>query len=62
MHQFMTPQTTGEIGSTNCAPARTLAAAVGGWMSEKHRLLAEEQECFYLTSIFIELDGLEIPS
>jgi hypothetical protein len=28
-------------------------------MSEKHPLLAEEEECFFLTSPFIEPDGLE---
>lgn len=33
-----------------------------GSMSEKHRLLAQEEKCCYLTSAFIELDGLEIPS
>jgi len=34
-------QTTGEIGSARRAPARIRAAADGGWMSEKHPLLAE---------------------
>jgi hypothetical protein len=33
----------------------------GGWMSEKHPLLAEEEECFFLTSPFIEPDGLVKP-
>jgi hypothetical protein len=28
-------------------------------MSEKYPLLAEEEECFFLTSPFIEPDGLE---
>jgi hypothetical protein len=28
-------------------------------MSEKHPLLAEEEECFFLTSPFIEPDGLD---
>lgn len=39
------------------APARIRASADGGWMSEKHPLLAEEDKCFFLTSPFIEPDG-----
>ncbi len=53
----MTLHTTGEIGTGRRAPARIRASADGGWMSKKHPLLAEEEECFYLTSPFIEPDG-----
>lgn len=55
----MTPQITGDIALARRAPARDRAAADGGWMSEKHPLLAVEEACFYLTSPFIEPDGLE---
>ena len=54
----MTLHTTGEIGTARRAPAWIRASADGGWMSEKHPLLAEEEKCFYLTSPFIEPDGL----
>jgi hypothetical protein len=37
--------------------ARIRADADGDSMSEKHPLLAEEAECFYMTSPFIEPDG-----
>ncbi len=53
----MTLHTTGKIGTARRAPARIHASADRGWMSKKHPLLAEEEECFYLTSSSIEPDG-----
>jgi hypothetical protein len=41
-------------GKQNHAPAKRIAAASGGWMSEKFPLLAVEEKCFLLTSPFIE--------
>ena len=55
----MTLHTTSEIGTTCRAPARNRASADGGWMSEKHPFLAEEEKCFYLKSPLIEPDGLD---
>jgi hypothetical protein len=58
-HQFMIPQPPAKSVRPSRAPAKIRASADGGWMSEKYPLLAEEEECFFLTSPFIEPDGLE---
>jgi hypothetical protein len=58
----MTPQITGEIGSARRAPARVRATADRGLDVRKTSPPAEEEECFYLTSPFIEPDGLIIRS
>jgi hypothetical protein len=58
----MTPQITGEIGSARLAPARVRAAADRGLDVRKHPRLAVKEECFYVTSPFIEPDGLIIRS
>jgi hypothetical protein len=55
----MIPQPPAKSVRPSCASARIRASVDGGWMSEKHPLLAEEEECFFLTSPFIEPDGLE---
>lgn len=40
--------------SASNAPARTLAAALSRWMSEKQHIPADWVKCFFLTSPFIE--------
>lgn len=55
----MIPQPPAKSVRPSRASARIRASADGGWMSEKYPLLAEEEECFFLTSPFIEPDGLE---
>jgi hypothetical protein len=55
--QFMIPQPPAKSVRPSRASARIRASADGGWMSEKYPLLAEEEECFFLTSPFIEPDG-----
>jgi hypothetical protein len=57
--QFMIPQPPAKSVRPSRASARIRASADGGWMSEKYPLLAEEEECFFLTSPFIEPDGLD---
>jgi hypothetical protein len=53
----MIPQPPAKSVRPSRAPAKIRASADGGWMSEKYPLLAEEEECFFLTSPFIEPDG-----
>jgi hypothetical protein len=55
----MTLHTTGDIGTARRARPGLVHLRTGGWMSEKHPLLSEEEKCFYLTSPFIEPDGLK---
>jgi hypothetical protein len=54
----MIPQPPAKSVRPGRAPAKIRASADGGWMSEKYPLHAEEEECFILTSPFIEPDGL----
>jgi len=56
----MIPQSPAKSVRPSRASARIRASADGGWMSEKYPILAEEEECFFLTSPFIEPDGLHL--
>ena len=55
----MIPQPPAKSVRPSRAPDKIRASADGGWMSEKYPLLAEQEECFFLTSPFIEPDGHE---
>lgn len=55
----MIPQLLAKSVRLSRASAWIRASADRGWMSEKHPLLAAEGKRFYLTSPFIEPDGLE---
>jgi hypothetical protein len=50
----MTPRASRECEKENRARAKCVAAANGGWMSEKIPPPAGQEKCFYLTSPFIE--------
>jgi len=50
----MTLHTSHKGKSANRAPAKCIAAANRGWMSEKYLPSADQVKCFLLTSPFIE--------